>query len=273
MKRSLRRCVLSPFMTSRNATPRLSLRSGQGTPPAMLRERLTVAGFGAVQWPWLLRSLYGGTQASKARLLERLELSADALPFLGSWKADTHLLHRIVDMVESEAPRTVVELGCGASTLVLARALQVCGLRSRLVSYDQHAGFVAATRLWLAEQGLSADLRHGPITERCEDWPGLWYRLDHLPDTIDLLVIDGPPWTVHPYVRGAAELLFPRLAPGGVVMLDDAFRPGERVVARRWRRRWPDIAFELEPGGSKGLLVGRKLGDAASSLVRSRSAA
>ena len=65
-------------------------------------ERAFQIAFGAVQWPWLLRSLYGGTQAQKTALLARLGLQADALPHLGSWKADTYLLHRIVDIVETD---------------------------------------------------------------------------------------------------------------------------------------------------------------------------
>ena len=44
-----------------------------------------------------------------------------------------------------------------------------------------------------------------------------------------------------------------------VILLDDAARPGERIVARRWSRKWKDFAFTFEGQGSKGLLVGRKL--------------
>lgn len=72
------------------------------------------------------------------------QLADDALPHLGSWKADTGLLHRIVDAIEELRPRVVVELGSGASSLVCARALELNG-GGRLVSYDQHAPFVEAT--------------------------------------------------------------------------------------------------------------------------------
>ena len=41
-------------------------------------------------------------------------------------------------------------------------------------------------------------------------------------------------------------------------MMDDAARPGERVVAGRWKKRWPDFDFELVKAGSKGTLVGRR---------------
>ena len=79
-----------------------------------------------------------------------------------------------------------------------------------------------------------------------------------MPQEIDQLVIDGPPWTLNPFVRGRAETLFDRIVPGGMVLLDDAARPGERVVASRWRRNWPDFRFTLMPG-AKGTLVGERL--------------
>lgn len=213
--------------------------------------------FGAIGWPWLLYSLWGGTKASKARLLDRLGLDAHALPHLGSWKADTGFLHRIIDMIEELQPQTVVELGAGASTLVCAKALARNG-GGRLISYDQHAGFAEATADWVASQGVTAELRHAPLRGTVPGWQGQWYELSELPERIDLLIIDGPPWTVHPYIRGAAESLFDRLSPGAVVLLDDAARPGERIVARRWRERHPDMVFHRLPGSTKGTLIGRK---------------
>jgi hypothetical protein len=89
-------------------------------------------------------------------------------------------------------------------------------------------------------------------------WPGLWYDHGPLPNGIDLMLIDGPPWTVHPLTRGAADTLFDRIAPGGTVMLDDAARPGERLVARRWRKRHPEFSFALDKSGTKGTLIGCK---------------
>lgn len=226
--------------------------------------------YGAIGWPWLLYSLWGGSKASKRRLLSRLDLPDDALPNLGSWKADTTFLHRIVDTIEAKRPMTVVELGAGASTLVCARALQMNG-GGQLHSFDQHAQFVSATNEWLQDFGVRADIRHAPLRTRIGDWPGTWYDLADVPHAIDLLVIDGPPWAVHPFVRGAAESLFNRLSPGGVILLDDAARPGERVIARRWRARWPDIAFERLPGGSKGTLLGRRKGAGNVLAFRERS--
>lgn len=247
-------------MTSREATgllPRNMVEEANPIPRAVT-DWLHVLAFGAIGWPWLLRSLSGGRRKDKLALLDRLGLPHDALPNLGSWKADTALLKLIVDGVERTEPQHVVELGSGASSLVTARALQLFG-GGTLHSYDQHGDFVEATANWLAEHGLSAHMHHAPLVPAPGGWPGYWYQLSSVPDSINMLIIDGPPWSVHPYVRGAAEMLFPRIAPGGIVLLDDAARPGERVVARRWRRNWPNFRFDLIRSGTKGTLMGRRL--------------
>jgi predicted O-methyltransferase YrrM len=243
-------------MTSREATGLWARADGVRM---SARSRAFTAAFALVQWPWLLKSLWGGPRAEKAALLARLGLADDALPNLGSWKADNLFLHRIVDRIAADRPAEVVELGCGATSLVAARALALHG-GGRLTSLDGHADFVVATRDWLAGHGLSADIRYAPLGPPPGDWPGLWYQPGSLPDRIDLLLVDGPHWTLHPFVRGAAESLFDRLPVGGTVLVDDAARPGERVVAARWAKRWPAFRWERPDGGTKGLLVGVRLG-------------
>ena len=249
-------------MTTREATsllPRAADNAVIGEYARSASEWAAVLAFGAIQWPWLLRSLHGGTLAEKHALLDRLGLAHDALPYLGSWKADTGLLRLLVEHILEHKPRLVVEFGSGASTLVLARALKLAGGGS-LISFDQHPDFVDATRQWLADYGLEADLRSAPLAPSPDGWPGLWYDHGPLPTGIDLMLIDGPPWSVHPLTRGAAASLFDHIAPGGTIMLDDAARPGERLVARRWRKLHPDFDFRLDKSGTKGTLIGRRHG-------------
>jgi len=247
-------------MTSRETTgllPRLQDTPVLGSTGRTAADWAMVLAFGAVQWPWLLKSLHGGSRAEKMALLDRLELPHDALPHLGSWKADTGLLTLLVEHILASQPRIVVEFGTGASTLILARALQRAG-GGTLISFEQHADFVEATRQWLADYGLDADLRAVPLRPSPDGWPGLWYDHGPLPPAIDLMLIDGPPWTIHPYTRGAAASLFDHIAPGGTVILDDAARPGERIVARRWKKARPDFDFRIWNGGSKGTLIGTR---------------
>ena len=221
------------------------------------RDKAFVGLLAPFQAPFLLKSLRGGSKREKARLLRRLDLSEDALPNLGSWKADTGFLHLICDIIAEKKPQHVVEFGCGASSLVIAKALKKAGCPPHL-SFDQHADFVSSTSEWLADQDLDADIRHAPLQPIDDDWPGLFYDTGPLEDGIDLMIIDGPPWTLNPMTRGGAARLFRHLAPGSTVLLDDAARPGERLVARRWRSEFPDMDFRLWKGGEKGTLIGRK---------------
>jgi hypothetical protein len=247
-------------MTTREATsllPRSDDAAVLGEYAHSLSDRAAVVAFGAIQWPWLLRSLHGGKLADKQALLDRLDLPHDALPYLGSWKADTGLLRLLVDHVLTHKPALVVEFGAGASTLVLARALQQAG-GGTLISFDQHPDFVDATRQWLADYGLEGDIRPAPLRPSPDGWPGLWYDHAPLPSGVELMLIDGPPWCIHPLTRGAAASEFDHVAPGGTIMLDDAARPGERLVARRWRKLRPDFDFELDKSGTKGTLIGRR---------------
>ena len=190
-------------MTSRNTTALRSLKE-EASYEAGWSDRAYRIIFGAIGWPWLLLSLWGGTKSSKKQLLARLDLPEDALPNLGSWKADTFFLHRIVDAIEELRPATVVELGAGASSLVCARALQRNG-GGTLHSYDQHAQFVSATRDWLEDFDVDARIVHAPLRAQADHWPGAWYELSDVPASIDLLVIDGPPSCLSRKYGGAGK--------------------------------------------------------------------
>ena len=244
-------------MTSREATGILPLR--ENIDRRLHRKSVSdwshVLAFGFIGWPWLLRSLYGGSQQDRDALNEKLGFDPDVLPNLGSWKADAGFLNLLADYIELQRPRCIVEFGMGASTIVASRVIQMNG-EGRIVSFDQHKEYVGAVNDWLASLGLEAELHHAPLTRRSTRWPGRWYAYADAPESIDLLVIDGPPWAVHPFGRGAADDLFERIPSGGAAMMDDGARPGERVIAARWKQRWPQFDFELVKAGSKGTLVG-----------------
>ena len=64
-------------MTTREATSLLPRSAGADVMDDYARspsERAAVIAFGAIQWPWLLRSLHGGKLADKHALLDRLKL-------------------------------------------------------------------------------------------------------------------------------------------------------------------------------------------------------
>ena len=248
-------------MTSRESTGWGGRKDeGSARPPRTFKDRAVLGAFYILNRPFLAKSLYGGSAKAKKALLERLGLPLDALPHTGSWKADVGLLTFLTDHILREKPKVVVEFSAGASSLIIAKALEVARVEDPVfISFEQHPDFCAKTSAWLAEFGLKSDIRVAPLKASPGGWPGLWYDHDPLPDGIDLMLIDGPHWAIHPFTRGAAASEFGKIAPGGTVMLDDAARPGERIVARRWRRQWPNFQFRLEHPGSKGTLVGRRL--------------
>jgi predicted O-methyltransferase YrrM len=247
-------------MTSRETTgllPRIGETPVVGSGGRSFADWAALLAFAPITWPWLLKSLDGGSLEAKHDLLDRLGLPYDALPNLGSWKADTGLLRLVVEHILEHRPKLVVEFGTGASTLIIAKALERAG-GGTLISFEQHADFVEATRNWLADHALEADLRAVPLRPSPDGWPGLWYDHGPLPHGIDLMLVDGPPWTIHPFTRGAAATLFDHISPGGTILLDDAARPGERMVARRWKKQRPDFDFRLWKGGTKGTLIGTR---------------
>lgn len=142
--------------------------------------------------------------------------------------------------------RRVVELGSGISTVLLARLLgqRPPGFRLVAVEHDEH--WTRWVREQLDREGTGADVvvLHAPLAAHPS---GLeWYDetilrqgLDRAlgGDAIDLLLVDGPP----AYADGQGMARYPalpglldRLAPGATVVLDDAERPGEQEVLRRW---------------------------------------
>ncbi len=159
--------------------------------------------------------------------------------------------------VQQRRPETIVECSSGASTVVLAKCLQRLG-KGQVYSLEHDPVYAEKTRRSLAEAGLSdwATIIDAPLAEHridTETWQ--WYSLDGFPDVpIDMLVIDGPPRFVSPLARyPAGPILFPRLAPQGVVFLDDAARDDESRIMARWRAEWPRLGcvrYDTEKGAT-----------------------
>jgi predicted O-methyltransferase YrrM len=188
------------------------------------------------------------TQNLQSIELLRDELQLDRpLPVLRYWAASPDVLLLMVRQVRRAAPAVIVECGSGASTVALAQAARLNG-RGHVYSIDHDGAFAEQSRDMLASHGLSdwATVIHAPLREiNIEDSRWEWYDLDRLPETppIDLLFVDGPPVeSSKPLARyPAGPILFPRLAPTGVVFADDTDRSGEREILQRWARAFPRL--------------------------------
>jgi hypothetical protein len=147
--------------------------------------------------------------------------------------------------------RSVVELGSGVSTIVLARAARELG--AQILSIDHDPELADEIRGLLRREGLdSARLIDVPLaalegsrirvpSEPLLRAPASWYDVKALgralPSRIDLLVVDGPQAAQSPDVlirAPAVPALQDRLAETCTVALDDVSRRAELHTARLW---------------------------------------
>jgi predicted O-methyltransferase YrrM len=184
----------------------------------------------------------------------------DAMPAAGQWSLNPRGLLDLYMLVQRYRPRLVMELGSGTSTVWLGYALAETG-SGRLVSVDHDAMWAARTRDMVGRHESAVaptEVRHAPLT--AVDVGGQryrWYQPEALADVdhIDLLVVDGPPSRTGEQARyPAVPALLARLAPGALIVLDDAARGDEKAVIARWVEEVPGLVREPSGDGRQAVL-------------------
>ena len=176
-----------------------------------------------------------------AQLIHLMDFKA-AIPGLRSWAASADVLLTLVNISQKVKPKVVLDLGSGISTLVLAKATPA----AKVFSIDHLEEFAGKTKSLLADHEITnVDLRVAPL--RPNSAGSDWYELSVLSDIdqIDLLFIDGPPGSKdekarHPVLAHCLS----RLSPKAVIVIDDAAREGEQVLAEMFLEALP--GYELE---------------------------
>jgi predicted O-methyltransferase YrrM len=170
----------------------------------------------------------------------------------------------------------IVEFGSGVSTVLLARLLCQRWPRGgfRLAAVEHDARWARWVTGQLDREGIGSDVVvvHAPLTPHPHAERGLsWYDDDTVTaglhsalrgDPIDLLLVDGPPaYTAgHGLARyPALPVLLDRLVPGATVVLDDAERPGEQEVLRRWER---ETGLDFDRRAEQAGVAVARIGDA-----------
>lgn len=191
-------------------------------------------------------------------LYVELRLQA-GLPATRGWAGSPDFLLELATYIRRAKPKIVVECSSGVSTIVIARCLQLIGT-GHVFSLEHDPQFAERTRHNLQRHNLIAwaTVLDSPlVVHRISDstWP--WYALNGIPEgPIDLLVIDGPPFSVGPLARyPAGPLLFGRLAEPAAVFLDDAGREDEQRAMKRWSREFPRLEWS-RVRAEKGLAIG-----------------
>lgn len=178
-------------------------------------------------------------------LYAELDLKTSLPPTRG-WAASPDFLLELARHARTARPQTVLECSSGASTLVLARCMQLNGT-GKVLSLEHDTHYAQQTREQLQRHGLQdwAEVLDAPLLAQRlhgQDWP--WYSLGNLPPAlaIDMLVIDGPPQATGALARyPAGPLLIPRLTPHAHIFVDDAARDDEQAALQRWRQQFPAL--------------------------------
>jgi predicted O-methyltransferase YrrM len=181
------------------------------------------------------------------------------LPPLGGWALSADVLAFLVDHVLSSRPNFILELGSGTSTSVLGLALRL-NSEGQLLSLEHDPGYLETTRSAISRRGLD-DIVHlvlAPLVEiPIDEEITLWYDLSEVvfPDQIDLVIVDGPPWTEQSSRYPALPILSDYIRPGGVLIMDDAKREGEASIIARWSERHPEFSVRVVTDHEKGTAV------------------
>jgi Methyltransferase domain len=186
---------------------------------------------------YLMRELVDAREeARELWSLTGLVVDGTPWPTPGGWALGAAALNRFLLELSDRECRTVVELGPGTSSIVLGRArpdLHIVGLE-----HDVH--FVETLAAYLRRHGLADyELIHAPLVPQGVSGRAVgWYDpavLARLPEKVDALIVDGPPNGRGTGARSPAwPMLRTRMAPGGLVLVDDTDRPDERRMVDAW---------------------------------------
>ncbi|MDH3355477.1 MAG: class I SAM-dependent methyltransferase [Chromatiales bacterium] len=196
-------------------------------------------------------------------LEEKLGLKK-GVPYTPDWSAAPDFIELIVEHSLTEKPQTIVECSSGLTTLMLARCCKMNG-SGHLYSLENGAEYAAKTRSYFERYELDEwvtvlDAPLEKMTIHGNEY--LWYKSSDISnESIDMLVIDGPPGFMQKNARyPALPVLFERLSDHCVIFLDDAARDDEKELVHLWLNEHPEIEHEYidTERGCVRLVINRK---------------
>ena len=126
----------------------------------------------------------------------------------------------------------ILECGSGLSTVLLAAAARKAGVR--VWSLEHIPKWKSRVERALRQRGDgTAHIVDAPLKQYDGFW---WYDISRLPQnlTFDMVVCDGPPADTPGGRYGLLPMIGPRLMEGAAIFMDDAARPDELAIMRRW---------------------------------------
>jgi hypothetical protein len=177
-------------------------------------------------------------------LLQPLIVGYPYLPFTAAALRPFALAHILNDIVVNER-REIIEFGAGLSTVLIGRLIRQNRLEARLLSVEHSEAWAEALQEKLRKEGLGDLVRvvYAPLKATgLSECSGEWYDLGGEDLRLegrrfDMMIVDGPPaWEKGRELARypALPLMKAGLREKHAIYLDDANRPGEQEVLRRW---------------------------------------
>ncbi len=174
------------------------------------------------------------------------------------WSAGLDYLEAVARHA-AEAEQPILECGSGLTTLLLG--LLTRGRGVAVWSLEHHPDWLERVQGALDAFGLDhVTLCHAPLQAREGGYA--WYDAPRaqMPTGFGLVICDGPPGSTPGGRYGLVPVLREHLADGCTILMDDAARPGEADVLRRWQRE-AGAAVHLQREADRAYAVVR-LGEA-----------
>jgi len=178
------------------------------------------------------------------------------LPRTMGFAASPDFLSLVIETILKNKPELIIEAGSGVSTLVSAYCFKKIG-KGKIISLDHEKEYADKTRDMIIAHGLQdfVEIVHAPLVDieiHGEKWK--WYDISkiNIEDSIDMLMIDGPPRKTQSLARyPALPLLYDKFNEKFNILLDDAQRKDEQKAVARWKDEYPKMLFnylELQKG-------------------------
>jgi len=180
-------------------------------------------------------------------------------PF-GGWSIGSDMARLICEMFAVCEPVVVLDLGSGASTILMGHLLKRRP-GARVVSLDHDSVWYVKTLEMVRRCELEdvVDLRFAPLTKvEVGSETFQWYHPDALSDVadVDVVFVDGPPGHIGPRSRyPAGPIVAPMCRPGSLFIVDDTVRQEERDMVDLWRHEMGMLLLEEHVWHSKGASV------------------
>lgn len=167
------------------------------------------------------------------------------LPLFNSWTLSPDSVQQLIYLVRKYKPKTIVELGSGLSTIVIASILKDLKLnQSMLISFDESEKYLGSTKSYLNKNLLEeyVSLNHCPLENIIINNKSYnWYKFNEIileSRKIDLLIVDGPISNNTDSRYPAINQLFKYFNNSTLIFVDDSNRENEKRIIQEWQKEY-----------------------------------